>query len=120
MAFILVSYSLKPSIIGSKVRELIIFLPALSAELVIFTNAVTATTSKDENLSFTVSTAEDNPDISTPLTLEVIFSSPLAPSLNFKLSDNLLRVFIVEFAADVNCPLSNCILTILLSILLIF
>ena len=66
-----------------------IFFPALTAELVILAKAVTAITSKPENLFLTVSTAFERGDILTDLAASPIFSKLLEEFEKFKLCFNL-------------------------------
>ena len=65
------------------------------AELVILARAVTATTSKAENLARTVSTPFPRADISTFLAAELTFSKPFDASENFNFCLSLSRVDIV-------------------------
>ena len=63
IAPILVSYSEKPDIIGSIVSDFAKFLPALTALLVIFANAVTPITPKADKPFETDDTPLSKPDI---------------------------------------------------------
>ena len=116
IAFILVSYSFKPSIIGSTVNDLANFNPASTALLVMLTNAVTPATSRAENLLIRVSAPFDTGSKLTFLAAAVTFANPLTPSASCNFLLKLLNVDIVLFAADMNFEFWKSILTILLSI----
>ena len=104
MAFICVSYSANPSLIGAIVIASAILLPAFIAELVIFINAVIPITCKAENLAVTVSIPLRIPSKETLLAALPSSSSPLEAPDRFKLFlslskvDILVRTFFSKFA----------------------
>ena len=83
------------------------------AELVILARAVTPMTSKAENLTRTVSTAPDNPFISTFLAAASTFSKPFVAPSKRKDFFNLSKVDMLVLAFSSNCLLSNRISTTL-------
>ena len=94
-AFIWVSYSENPVLIGSMVRADIIFLPVVIAALVIRTIAVTPAISNAENLSRTTSIPLVNGLKFIPLMPELIFSRPLDAPSNLRACLSLSRVLIL-------------------------
>ncbi|CRH85211.1 Uncharacterised protein [Chlamydia trachomatis] len=80
---ILVSYSLKPSIIGSMVNDFVSARPALTARFVRFINAVVPIMPKVLNLLLTVSSALPTLSKPSPLTALPSLLIPLAASSRF-------------------------------------
>ena len=109
IAFICVSYSWKPVLIGSMVNESTIRFPALTALFVIFAMVVAAATCIAENLSWTVSIAFDSGFMLTFLILLLRLSTPLSALPKFKLSLSLPNVRIVSLVFCSKLLLSNSI-----------
>ena len=110
-AFICVSYSWKPSIIGSIVIALSNCFPVSIAELAMLTNAVTPTTSKAENLSFKVSAELDALLKSIFLADDPTFSNPLLAPSNFKAFFSLSNKLTVSVVLLLKSLFSNFIET---------
>ena len=106
---ILVSYSLKPLKIGSRVRDFTICVPVEIAAFVIFCNAVTPTIPRFVNRPAIVSTAEDKPEKLILLLVDCKLCKLLADLSKFKADFSLSKVLIVVFAPCSNLALSNCI-----------
>ena len=116
---ILVSYSLRPDLTGSIVKDLTILFPALMAEFVILARAVTPTTCNAENLAFTLSTALPSSDILTRLVAVPTSSSPFEAPVKLRLLLSFSSVDMEVATLDSNCLLSNRISTTFSSIVVL-
>ena len=99
---ILVSYSLKPSMIGATVNDFVSARPALTARLVKFIKAVVPIMPKVLNLLLTVSNAFPTLSKPRPLTALPILVIPLAASSRFVVPPPL-KAFFNFWKVDKDC-----------------
>ena len=109
MAFILVSYSLKPVRTGSMVNDFTKFVPAVIAALVIRCRAVTPIIPRVVNLEEMVSIPFSIPATEKFFVAFSIFAKLFVAASKFNPFFNLSREFKLVLMPDSNCLLSNSI-----------